>query len=51
VIIFSFIVLMTVPWGHHRTSIDVLLLLLGVAGATRCIIWYVQMILTALREV
>jgi hypothetical protein len=51
VIIFSFIVLMTVPWVHDRTSIAVLLLLLGVAGATRCMIWYVQMILTALREV
>jgi hypothetical protein len=50
VIIFSFIMLMNVPWVKDCTGIAVLLLFLGVAGAAGCVVWYVLMILTALRE-
>jgi hypothetical protein len=50
VIIFSFIALMNDPWVKDCTGIAVLLLLLGVAGATGRVIWCAQMILTAHRE-
>jgi hypothetical protein len=50
VIIFSFFVLMNVPWVQDHTSITVLILLIGAGGATGCVIRYVQMILTALGE-
>jgi hypothetical protein len=51
VIIFSFTVLMVVPCVYNRTGIPILLLVLGWVGAAMCLIWYVRIILTALREI